>query len=228
MSTAVAQVSTTSVGSYATSRVVASFTPTANAILIGLVVSPDSGMTVSGISGHGTWSAIRQSTGSGQQVDLWACKVGASPSASAVTASHNSVPSLFAIFELSADYAAASVAAAVVQSAQQIEYVTGTPANHSLSVALSAFGDATNNLALIVAAISSGSTMTPEGSLTSDFSYTTAPYSIRMASLIGEDTSPSILSTADYCHNVAIAAEFAYVGGGGGGSTKRRLTTLGV
>lgn len=226
MSAAITPVSAVSIGTYRTSAVIGAFTPNANRLLLCLTAFPEAGASVSGIVGHGTWSAINTIASATNKITLWGCITSGSPSSGTVTVSHSSASSLVHVFEVSAGYGAASVAASIVQSATLAEYVTATPTDHEISVTLAAFANASNLTLIVVSVSGSLSTFTEQGSLTQDYEINTSPYSINMSSLEGADTSPSVLSTSDYINQCAIAMEIAVVGGGGG-TPPRNLLLLG-
>jgi hypothetical protein len=206
-------VGTRSVGTYRTSGATAAFTPNASRILIAVVACVQTGVTVSGITGHGTWSRIATISGSGSQLEVWACKTSASPSSSAVTVSHSSSSSLLEVFECSSSYGGATAAAAFVQSGTFSAYVTGTPANHDISVTLGAFASGSNAAFICGFVIAATNSWTNQGSLTDENDYQSSPYCIHLSSAVGQDLSPGLTSTSDYALYLAIAFELAAVSG---------------
>jgi hypothetical protein len=233
-------VGTRSVGTYRTTASTAAFTPNASRILIAVLALTQTGVSVSGVSGHGTWSRIATVSSSGSQLEIWACKTSASPSSAAVTVTHSSANSLLEVFECSSSYGGATAAAAFVQSGTYAAYVTGVPNNHDISVTLSnAFASGSNAAVICGFLIASSNTWTNQGSLTDENDYQTSPYCIHISSAVGQDLSPGLTATQDYALYTAIAFELAAAGGGtssfsysasggltlGGAATEARVRT---
>lgn len=136
-------------GSVGTTTVIPSFTPNANTLLLCWVAVGGAG-TVTGITGHGTWSQIAVEAGWGgnsNNLYLWGCITGSSPSASAVTITTPGSygASAAGCFEIGGADVSSTVANAIVQSGSSSQY------NSARSVTLSAFADAGNATVLVTA-----------------------------------------------------------------------------
>jgi hypothetical protein len=172
----------------------------------------DNTQSVSSVTGHGTWSNITISQGSGAVADgeLWGCITGGSPSSGTVTANHSSSGSSIVVVEVDADHSDTTVALSIVQSDTFSAYVT-QPNPFTIDTTLSAFGKSTNLAILFAGTFGSGTatTFTEQGSLTQDHETTGADFNYNVSSFVGEDTSPSIQSTDEYTGNLGIAVEVA-------------------
>lgn len=193
---------------YGSSVSVPAFTPGADTTLYAAFASI-AGTSVT-LSGHGTWTQVDQTTANaGTQLTVFRCPVGSSPSSAAVTASGTSLIGSLLVFELNSDYGA------VVQSVAASSYETSGSSPYG--VTLAAFGDATNNVTILVSSqMNSGaSTWTPEGSLTQDLEENAAEHNTEVASFVGEDTTPASANpdTYAYFHNIGMEVEYTAVAG---------------
>jgi hypothetical protein len=91
------------------------FTPAANSILFLVSYhSDEGGPIISGVTGHGTWANVFAYNVSyeNRRIEVWACKVGASPSSAAITATYPYMwKSLCEFFEASGDVDVSGTAA---------------------------------------------------------------------------------------------------------------------
>lgn len=203
-------------GSVGSTTVVASFTPSADALLLCWVAVGGAG-TVSGISGHGTWSQIAAVTGWGGNsinLELWGCITSGSPSASAVTITTPGSygASAAGCFDITGADVSSTVANAIVQSNTSSQY------NSARSVTLSAFASATNATVLVTAtdAYGGGDNWTVEAGWEPIIHEQNGEANLAGAAAWndGADTSPSI-SGGGYFDTAVIAVEVAEATGGG-------------
>lgn len=212
----------TSWAGFQTSQASAAFTPNANRILVAVVYLETANASVTSITGHSTWSKILGTAGaSSVGFEVWGCKVGGSPSSSAITVNFTSAIGTFVVLELDANYSGASVAATVVQSSSTTVGYHSAPTSYTAT--LSAFADATNNGCMYFLAVpdtSGGTTVTPSGSITQDAYNTTNNDNVFVGSMVGENTSPSASSNSGYANHAYAALELDYQGGGGGATIR--------
>lgn len=202
-------------GSVGSTTVIPSFTPGANRLLLCWVAVGGAG-TVSGITGHGTWSQIALEAGWGgnsNNLYLWGCITGGSPSASAVTITTPGSYGAAAAgcFEIDGADVSSTVANAIVQSGSSNQY------NSARSVTLSAFASSTNATVLVTAtdAYGGGDNWTVEAGWEPIINEQSGEANLCGASAWrdGADTSATI-SGGGYFDTAVIAVEIAEATGG--------------
>ncbi len=197
-----------------------SFTPAANSVLF--LLYQQSGETspgISSISGHGTWSNVRTWNLTDSTVELWACKVGASPSAGTVTVSRAYAwQGGVAFFEASG--ADVSGTAANVFGVYNSASKTGGDAASTITLSLGTFGAAGG--VTFAVGTTTGSTSF-EGGYTALTQWNTGSspawasgWALRAGYIDFEDTSVVVTSAA-YTTAGAIAFEIKEASGGGSG-----------
>lgn len=193
--------------------VVASFTPTADSLLLlGLTGNG----TITSITGHGTWAEIGSHTWAGKEIRLWGCRVGSSPSASAVTVNLTGSWTRH-VFIVEVDEDSSGLPA----SLGDCHGTAGTYGAYmgsggaTFSITLGSFADSGNLAFQIGTQNSTTDGISPESGWTGVHNLGTSRRS-RSAYLASEDASPSMYSTTSWTDALSIAVEVKKSGGGGG------------
>ena len=205
-----------------------SFTPAANSLLFVVhntnYTGGDDGR-IDSISGHGTWSSVYSRTYSSNRIlEVWACLVGASPSASTVTISGGYAVGAHAeIFEAGGVDVSGGTAASVFGAATNAsEYLTS--GDSVIDLTLGAFADAGNTTFLACAGPTS---ITFDGGYTANTLRTVGAFNMRTAYLAAEDNSPSITGSI-WVNAGALAFEIKKAASAPSKSMSYYYRTLGV
>jgi hypothetical protein len=189
----------------------ASFTPSANSVLLAFVHITGTG-TVSGITGHasgGAWVKIQDAVSGALGAEVWASFPGASPSAGTVTISRSYMDQMsYMVYDITGANVSGSVASAFG--------VKGGIAGYDLraeTLALGAFASATNLTVAAGFVTPSGHSITFEGGYTAGTKREEAGnHGNQIAWKASEDTSVDV-TFQNFSYNKYIAFEVKEAGG---------------
>lgn len=192
-----------------------SFTPSANALLLGWVSTQGGpGVASNGIasiSGHGTWSRLDDGTAAGndQLIELWACITSGAPSAATVTITNTTQTKIrraISVIEVAGIDETAALSAIVAQVVERNQGTAGLTGD----VTLAAFGDATlNGVAIGVCSARYQEDTVFDSPLVEAHDVATGTELMRLATAhdVGEDTTPGFSWGANNRTWRAIAVE---------------------
>ncbi len=198
-------------------QVFSSFTPTAGSVLL-MVVGGGATLAINGITGHtggAAWSQVKDIPGwstANRDFKAWACFVGASPSASAVTVDIN-YADLFVgeLFEITGVDTSGTVANAFGVDGSEYGYDL-----EPWTATLAAFASATNMTFCVGIQIDATPTFTWDGNLTQGTLRQNGTWAQQCAWVLSEDNS--VAFNSENSKNALIwAVEIKESGGGGGG-----------
>ena len=190
----------------------ASFTPSANSLLV-TVIRCDN--TINGVTGHGTWSLINSSLNnpkSGHRTELWGCRIGGSPSAASVVIDRDYTSDFsYQILDIThtSGLNGSTVADAHGTAGAQQQYASGGPT--TITATLAAFADS-NNLTFVTGAIQNsydGADWNTDTGYTelSEWDSASLDYSCGTHYQTSEDTSPSMIFAGNFDDAGIVAVE---------------------
>lgn len=188
---------------YGSSLTIASFTPTANSLLI-LTSYRRNNTAPNAPTGHGTWTLVDSVSGNNRQVYTYALLIGASPSADTVSVSWaNSSTGTITVTQVQGSDLT-DITTAIPQS-NALNFYNGGGGSHVNTLPLTAFGSATN---LTMVMCQDSGTTTPEAGYSIDFDD-----EVNVYFLAAEDTTPSFNTTQNFTNVKGISLEVQEAGG---------------